>query len=254
VDCINIGDSPMARVRMSALALALLLRERLGLESIIHCTTRDRNLMALQSELLGAHALGVRNVLALTGDPPAVGNYPHATGVWDVDSAGLVRILKRMNQGLDWAGNSIGRAARFTVGCALNPMAEDPDQELERFRRKLEAGADFAMSQPIYALDQLLGFLDRSGPLPVPLLLGVMPLQSYKHAEFLHNELPGVTIPVHVRERMRRAGERGLEEGAAHARELLEAARPYVAGVYLMPSFHRYEMAAELVRGMQQLV
>ncbi len=251
VDCINIGDSPMARVRMSALALALLLKERLGLESIIHFTTRDRNLMALQSELLGAHALGIRNVLALTGDPPAVGNYPHATGVWDVDSAGLVSILKRMNQGLDWAGNSIGRAAAFTVGCALNPTAEDPRRELERFKRKVDAGADFAMSQPIYALDQLLRFLDLSGPLPIPLILGIMPLQSYKHAEFLHHELPGVTIPADVRERMRQAGEHGLEEGAAQARELLEAARPYVQGVYIMPSFHRYEMAAELVRSLR---
>ncbi len=251
VDCINIGDSPMARVRMSALALALLLKERLGLESIIHFTTRDRNLMALQSELLGAHALGIRNVLALTGDPPAVGNYPHATGVWDVDSAGLVSILKRMNQGLDWAGNSIGRAAAFTVGCALNPTAEDPRRELERFKRKVDAGADFAMSQPIYALDQLLRFLDLSGPLPIPLILGIMPLQSYKHAEFLHHELPGVTIPADVRERMHQAGEHGLEEGAAQARELLEAARPYVQGVYIMPSFHRYEMAAELVRSLR---
>jgi 5,10-methylenetetrahydrofolate reductase len=252
VDCINIGDSPMARVRMSSLALAILLRERLGMESIIHFTTRDRNLMALQSELLGAHALGVRNVLALTGDPPAIGNYPHATGVWDVDSAGLVRILKQMNQGLDWAGNSIGRSAAFTVACALNPTAEDPALEFERFKRKVDAGADFAMSQPIYALDQLLRFLDRSGPLSIPLLLGIMPLQSYKHAEFLHHELPGVTIPDDVRERMRRAGERGLEEGAAHARELLTAARPYVQGVYLMPSFHRYEMAADLANGLRQ--
>jgi 5,10-methylenetetrahydrofolate reductase len=237
---------------MSALALAILLRERLGLESIIHCTTRDRNLMALQAELLGAHALGVRNVLALTGDPPSVGNYPNATGVWDVDSIGLIGILTRLNQGVDWAGSSIGRAAAFSIGCALNPTAEDPQHELERFRRKLEAGAHFAMSQPIYALDQLLRFLDLSGPLPVPLLLGVMPLQSYKHAEFLHNELPGVSIPEDVRERMRRAGEHGLEEGAAHARELLEAARPHVQGVYIMPSFHRYELAAELVRGLRQ--
>src|SRR5436305_1583273 len=177
VDFINIADSPMARVRMGCIALARLIQDHLGIESIIHFTTRDRNLMALQSELLGAHALGVRNVLALTGDPPAVGSYPHATGVWDVDSVGLISILKRMNEGHDWSGNSIGREAAFTVACAVNPTADDLDQEIERFRRKVDAGADFAMSQPLYALDQLLRFLDRAGDLRVPLLLGIMPLQ-----------------------------------------------------------------------------
>lgn len=248
VDAINIGDSPMARVRMSCIALAVLIQQQAQLDTIIHFTTRDRNLMALQSELLGAHALGIRNILALTGDPPRMGNYPNATGVWDVDSIGLVEILKRLNQGLDWAGNSIGRPAAFQVACAVNPVAADLDLELTRFRRKIEAGADFAMTQPLYDLEQLASFLDRIGKPPIPLILGIMPLQSYKHAEFLHNELPGVSIPAPVRERMRRAGERGIAEGIAQAQEFLSEAQRHVQGIYLMPSFGRYEMVAELVK------
>jgi homocysteine S-methyltransferase len=252
VDCINIGDSPMARVRMSCIALAVLIQRQTGLDTIIHFTTRDRNLMALQSELLGAHALGVRNILALTGDPPRMGSYPNATGVWDVDSIGLVQILKQLNTGLDWAGNSIGRAAAFQIGCAVNPIAEDLDLELDRFQRKIEAGAEFAMTQPLYDLGQLLAFLDRVGPVPIPLILGIMPLQSHRHAEFLHNELPGVTIPDHVRERMRLAGERGIAEGVLQAQEFLSEAQRYVQGIYLMPSFGRYEMVAELVKVLNQ--
>jgi homocysteine S-methyltransferase len=248
VDSINIGDSPMARVRMSCIALAVLIQRQTGLDTIIHFTTRDRNLMALQSELLGAHALGIRNVLALTGDPPRVGNYPNATGVWDVDSIGLVKVLRQLNQGLDWAGNSIGRPASFEIACAVNPVADDLELELDRFRRKIEAGAHFAMTQPLYDLEQLEQFVDRVGPLPIPLILGVMPLQSYKHAEFLHNELPGVSIPAAIRERMRQAGERGQVEGVLQAQEFLSAAQRHVQGVYFMPSFGRYEMVGELVK------
>ncbi len=248
VDSINIGDSPMARVRMSCIALAVLIQRQTGLDTIIHFTTRDRNLMALQSELLGAHALGIRNVLALTGDPPRVGNYPNATGVWDVDSIGLVKVLRQLNEGLDWAGNSIGRPASFEIACAVNPVAEDLELELDRFRRKMEAGAHFAMTQPLYDLEQLEQFVDRVGPLPIPLILGVMPLQSHKHAEFLHNELPGVSIPAAIRERMRQAGERGQAEGILQAQEFLSAAQRHVQGVYFMPSFGRYEMVGELVK------
>ena len=252
VDAINIGDSPMARVRMSCIALAVLIQQQAQLDTIIHFTTRDRNLMALQSELLGAHALGIRTILALTGDPPRMGNYPNATGVWDVDSIGLVQILKQLNQGLDWAGNSIGRPAAFQVACAVNPVADDLELELDRFRRKIDAGADFAMTQPLYDLEQLVGFLDRVGKLEIPLILGIMPLQSYKHAEFLHNELPGVSIPAAVRERMRQAGERGIAEGIAQAQEFLSDAQRHVQGIYLMPSFGRYEMVAELVKVLNQ--
>jgi homocysteine S-methyltransferase len=247
VDCINIGDSPMARVRMSAIALAVLIKEKIGVEPIIHFTTRDRNLMAIQSDLLGAHALGIRNVIALTGDPPSSGDYARASGVWDVDSIGLIKILKMLNQGSDWAGNSIGKGTEWLVACAANPTAQDVDVEVDRVRRKIEAGADVLMTQQIYSVDILRSFLDRLGPINVPLLVGIMPLQSFRHAEFIHNELAGVFVPDAVRERMRLAGENGKAEGIAQAAELLEECRPYVQGTYLVPSFGRYEVVGELV-------
>ncbi len=246
-DCINIGDSPMARVRMSAIALAVLIQQRVGLETIIHFTTRDRNLMAIQSDLLGAHALGIRNVIALTGDPPTTGEYQRASGVWDVDSIGLIRILKMLNQGTDWAGNSIGRPTEFFVAAAANPTAEDLPLEIDRVRQKLDAGADLLMTQPVYSAEVLREFVEKLGPLPVPLLAGVMPLQSYRHAEFIHNELAGVVVPESVRDRMRLAGENGVAEGLALSRELLSEIRGLCSGVYLMPSFGRYEVVAELV-------
>jgi homocysteine S-methyltransferase len=246
-DCINIGDSPMARVRMSAIAMAVLVRDRAGIEPIIHFTTRDRNLMAIQSDLLGAHALGIRNVIALTGDPPSSGDYARATGVWDVDSIGFIKVLKMLNEGTDWAGNSIGRKTDFFVACAANPTADDVDVEVGRVRRKLEAGADVLMTQQIYSAEILERFLDKLGAISVPVLVGIMPLQSSKHAEFIHNELAGVFVPDDVRERMRDAGENGKAEGIAQARELLEACRPMVNGTYLVPSFGRVEVVGELV-------
>jgi len=247
VDTINIGDSPMARVRMSAIALAVLIEQRCGVEPIIHFTSRDRNLMAIQSDLLGAHALGIRNVIALTGDPPSSGDYSRATGVWDVDSIGFIKILKQLNSGTDWAGNSIGKGTDFWVACAANPTADNVDLEVDRVRRKLEAGADALMTQQIYSASLLESFLERLGPIDVPVLVGIMPLQSYRHAEFIHNELAGVFVPDDVRERMRLAGENGIAEGIAQARELLEACRPMVQGTYLVPSFGRVEVVGELV-------
>ncbi|MBI2724033.1 MAG: bifunctional homocysteine S-methyltransferase/methylenetetrahydrofolate reductase [Chloroflexi bacterium] len=246
-DTINIGDSPMARVRMSAIALAVLIQQRIGIETIIHFTSRDRNLMAIQSDLLGAHALGIRNVIALTGDPPSSGDYARASGVWDVDSIGFIRILRMLNGGTDWAGNSIGKGTDFLIACAANPTADDLELELDRVRRKVEAGADVLMTQQIYSADILRSFLERLGPVDVPVLVGIMPLQSHRHTEFIHNELPGVFVPEDVRERMRLAGENGIAEGIAHAGELLDACRPYVQGTYLVPSFGRYEVVGELV-------
>jgi methionine synthase / methylenetetrahydrofolate reductase(NADPH) len=247
-DCIDIGDSPMARVRMSCIAFAALAEQQAGIETLIHFTTRDRNLMALQSELLGAHALGVRNVIALTGDPPRMGSYPSATGVWDVDSVGFIKIIKQLNQGLDWANNSIGRPTNFLVACAVNPMADDLDQEIDRYHQKVEAGADFAITQPLYNLEQLQRFFDRVPHPKVPTWVEIMPLQSYKHAEFCHNELAGVVIPRDVLESMKSAGERGIEVGFEQAREFLHVIHDRVEGVLLVPSFHRYEMVADLVR------
>jgi homocysteine S-methyltransferase len=253
-DLVNISDSAMARVRMGAMAVAFGVQHDLDLECLVHVTTRDRNLMALESELLGAHALGVRNILALTGDPPRVGDYPTGTGVWDVDSIGLIEILARLNRGEDQAGSPIGQRASFLIACALDPTAADGPAEWDRLERKLAAGAHVVMTQPLYDLAQVEAMLDESrrrfGPrgFPVPALLGVLPLVSSRHAEFLHNEVPGITIPDATRARMRDAGAGGTDAGIEMADALLEAVGDEVAGTYLMPSFGRYEQAAELVR------
>jgi homocysteine S-methyltransferase len=281
VEFINIADSPMARVRMSCLALAHVLRSELDIEPIIHFTTRDRNLMAIQSDLLGAHALGVRNVLALTGDPLHVGNYPNLTGVWNVDSVGLIGMLRGMNEGHDAAGASLGALASFFVGAALNLNMEDVaidqdreqvrrklsgpttlqshavdngasvtevDLELARLRDKLDAGAQYVMTQPIYDLEPLERFFERFGPVHVPMLLGLMPLHSSKHAEYLHNEVPGISIPEAARARLRDAGERAREVGIEMAREVALAARErgLVQGCYLIPSYGRYDLVGDL--------
>ncbi len=248
VDCINIADSPMARVRMGCMAMARLIQDHLGIETIIHLTTRDRNLMALQSELLGAHALGIRNILALTGDPIRVGDYPNTTGVWDVDSSGLIQILRGMNEGHDAAGSSIGAQASFYIGCALNlnMTDEETDHEIEKYRRKIDAGAHYIMTQPIYEIAPLVRFLQRAGTPPIPLVLGCIPLHSSRHAEYLHNEVPGITIPSSVRTRMREAGDHGHDEGLKLAQELLTEARSMIQGVYLMPSYGRYDVVSEL--------
>ena len=253
VDCINIADSPMARVRMGCIALARLLQDHLGLETIIHFATRDRNLMALQSELLGAHALGIRNILALTGDPLRLGDYPNTTGVWDVDSIGLIRVLRSMNEGHDAAGSSIGAQASFHIGTALNlnETDEEFESEIEKYLSKIDAGAHFIMTQPIYELTPLVRFLERVGQPPIPLILGCIPLHSSRHAEFLHNEVPGITIPDVVRQRMRMAGEHGHEEGLKLAQELLNVARSMVQGVYLMPSYGRYDVVSTLAQMLQ---
>jgi methionine synthase / methylenetetrahydrofolate reductase(NADPH) len=248
VDSVNIADSPMARVRMSAMAMGFLVKQQLGLETIIHFTTRDRNLMAIQSELIGAHAIGIRAILALTGDPPRLGDQPGTTAVFDVDSIGLIRIIRRLNEGMDWRGNSIGDPTNFLVGCALNPNADDLELELDRFRQKLEAGVDFVMTQPVYDMETLLRVLERVEGVEAPILLGVLPLQSSRHTEYLHNEVPGITVPDPIRERMRQAGERGMDEGVSIAREFLREARSYVQGAYLMPSFGRFEQCAEILR------
>ncbi|MEO7118746.1 MAG: bifunctional homocysteine S-methyltransferase/methylenetetrahydrofolate reductase, partial [Candidatus Limnocylindrales bacterium] len=253
VDLVNISDSAMARVRMGAMAVAFGIQHDLDLECLVHLTTRDRNLMALESELLGAHALGVRNILALTGDPPRVGDYPTGTGIWDIDSTGLIGVLRRLNRGEDQAGKPIGAPAGFTIACALDPTAAEPEQELDRLAGKLEAGADVIMTQPIYATEQWLRFMDRASArwgdrLPRPVLLGVLPLHTARHAEFLHNEVPGITIPDTVRAAMHAAGDRGAEVGLQMALDFLGEMRHLVDGTYIMPSFGRYEMGAELVR------
>jgi methionine synthase I (cobalamin-dependent)/5,10-methylenetetrahydrofolate reductase len=254
VDLVNVSDSAMARVRMGAMAVAFGIQHDLDVECLVHFTTRDRNLMAIESELLGAHALGVRNILALTGDPPRAAEYPTGSGVWDVDSIGLVEILARLNRGEDQAGSAIGQRAGFTIACALDPTAADQATEWDRLARKLDAGSHLVMTQPLYDLAQVEA-MDREarrrfGPrgFPVPLLLGILPLQSTRHAEFLHNEVPGITIPDAARKAMAAAGERGAEVGLEMSLELLGQVDSLVAGTYVMPSFGRYEQAAELAR------
>jgi homocysteine S-methyltransferase len=254
VDLVNVSDSAMARVRMGALAVAFGIQHDLDLECLVHTTTRDRNLMALESELLGAHALGVRNILALTGDPPRIGDYPTGSGVWDVDSIGLIQILARLNRGEDGAGSPIGQPAGFTIACALDPTAADHATEWDRLERKLTAGAHLIMTQPVYSTGQVEVMLAearrRFGPggFPVPVLLGVLPLVSARHAEFLHNEVPGITIPDDARAAMQAAGERGSDLGIEMADALLSEVESEVEGTYIMPSFGRYEQCAELVR------
>ncbi len=259
VDIVNVSDSAMARVRMGALAVAFGIQHDLDIECVVHFTTRDRNLMAIESELLGAHALGVRDILALTGDPPRIGDLPGATGVWDVDSIGLVEILTRLNRGEDAAGSPIGQPASFTIACALDPTAADAATEWDRLERKIAAGAQLIMTQPLYSEAQVEAMFReacrRFGPadFPIPVLLGVLPLQSSRHAEFLHHEVPGITIPDATRDALREAGERGAEVGLRITEELLAVVGDRVAGTYIMPSFGRYEQAAELVRRLRAM-
>lgn len=249
VHAINVADSPMARVRMSALTLCMLMQQQVGIETIIHYTTRDRSLMGLQSELIGAHAAGVRNILALTGDPPSLGDYAGSSGVYDVDSIGLIRIINQLNSGSDSAGNSIGREAGFTIACAVDPTKPDLEDEARRLKEKIAAGADFVMTQPIFEVSNWMKFLEVYGleRLPIPVMIGILPLHSSKHAEFLHNEVPGINPSEGARERLRLAGPDGRREGVKLAQELLGELYEHAQGVYLMPSFGRYEVSAEVL-------
>jgi homocysteine S-methyltransferase len=247
VEIVDINDGSLGRVRMSVLATALMVRDGTGLDVNMHFTCRDRNLMGIQADLLGAHALDIRNILAMTGDPPRSGDYASATAVFDVDGVGLIEIVRRMNEGLDATGNSIGEPTAFCVGAALNPAAEDPDREIERFHRKVQAGARWVQTQPVYDLEALDRFLIRAGGSPVPVLVGILPLHSSRHAEFLHNEVPGITIPDGVRARLREAGERALRVGIEMAQRLVHEVRGRYAGAYLMPSFGRFEVVAEVL-------
>lgn len=246
-DLINIGDSPMARVRMSSLATARLLQEQTGLQTIMHFTTRDRNLMGLQSDLLGAHALGIRNVLCLTGDPPGLGDYAHATAVYDLDSIGLVRVLKSFNQGQDALGQPIGASTHFVMGVGINPNSEDVKLEIERLRAKMDAGAHFLMSQPVYDPTILYRFFDQVPDITgIPLLLGVMPLVSYRQALYLHNEVPGIDIPSVILEQLAGSSE-AAKVGMELALDLINQLGSLVAGVYLVPSYNRVDNLVPLI-------
>ena len=250
VEIVDINDGSLGRVRMSVLPTAILVREATGLDINMHFTCRDRNLMGIQADVLGAHAVDIRNILAMTGDPPRTGDYVNATAVFDVDAIGLIRILTGMNRGLDATGNSIGEPTSFCVGIALNPGAAEPAREMERFLAKVEAGARWAQTQPVYDLEVLERFFGSTRP-PIPVVVGLLPLHSSRHAEFLHNEVPGITVPDGVRARMREAGERGLRVGIETAQALLADVRRRHAGAYLMPSFGRFEVVAEVLEALR---
>ena len=251
VDAIDVNSGPLARVGMDALSLSGALEAR-GIETIPHLTTRDANLIGLQAMLLGAWTIGgVRNVLAVTGDPPSLGSSPGSMGVYEVDAIGLVKVMAKLNQGQDWGGKNLGGATNFTIGVAVNPLAEDLDEELRRFHLKVEAGAHFAMTQPIFDPDHWEQFLNRlGGKSPIPILVGLWPLSSYKQALRLHNEVPGIVIPEPLLKQLEAAGGSAREHGFALARKLLDWARGArssgIAGAYLIPPFKRYEEILDL--------
>jgi homocysteine S-methyltransferase len=247
VDAIDINSGAMARVGMDALIVAGALEAR-GVETVPHLTTRDQNIIGLQAMLLGAWAVGgVRNVLGITGDPPSVGDYPEASGVYEVDSVGLTKILHRLNQGTDWAGKTLGGQTNFTIGVALNPVADDLENEIARFHAKIEAGAHFAMTQPLFDPAHWHAFLRKlGGKPPIPVLIGIWPLNGYKQALRLNNEVPGIVIPEPLLKSMEAAGAAARERGFEVAREMLAWARTEMAGAYLIPPFKRYEEVLEV--------
>jgi len=251
VDAINIADGPRASARMSPMALATLIEKEVNSETLLHYCCRDRNLLGMQADLIGAHALGLRNVLIITGDPPKLGDYPSATAVFDVDSIGLVRIVRNLNHGLDLAGNPLAAGTSFTIGVGVNPGAMDLNTEIDRFYEKVEAGAEYALTQPVYESSLLENFLHRTRDLDIPILVGILPLSSYKNAEFLHNEVPGMRVPSAIRDQLKRAttGEAARELGITIARKALHdcADLPRVKGAYIMPPFGRYEAVLKIL-------
>lgn len=254
-DVINVADSPMARMRMSPWAVCNLIQRRIGIETVLHFPTRGRNMLRVQGDLLAAHALDVRNVFVVMGDPTAIGDYPNAMDNYDVVPSGLIKLIKQgFNAGVDSAGTDIGQPTSFFVGCALNLSPLEPDQEIKNLRRKIKSGADFILSQPIYDIPAAECFLEKArqelGPLP-PVLLGVLPLANPRHAAFLHNEVPGLSIPETIRRRMDITGENAAAEGIKIAIELVEQMRPNIQGIYLMPPFNRFDTAAEIIEAVK---
>ena len=250
VDAINVPDGPRAQSRMGALMSALLIEREVGIETVIHYCCRDRNLLSMLSDLLGAAAHRLHNLLIVTGDPPKMGPYPEATAVFDIDSIGLTNLVHRLNHGLDPGGNQIGEPTAFVIGVGVNPAAVDSERELKRFAWKADAGAEFAVTQPVFDPAQLERFLERIEPFRIPIVAGIWPLISLRNAEFLANEVPGVSVPGEVLARMRRAQEQGKEaalaEGVAIARDTLERVRPMVQGVQVSAPFGRVPIALDV--------
>ena len=252
-DIINVADSPMARMRMSAWAVCDVVQRRVNVETTLHFPTRGRNLLRVQGDLLAAHALGIRNVLVIMGDPTAIGDYPEAMDNYDLVPSGLIKLIKQgFNAGLDHSGTSIGQPTNFFVGAALNLCPPEPAQEIKNLQRKVRAGADFFVTQPVYRPQDGAEFLSRyeataGGSLQKPVLAGILPLVSLRHANFLDHEVPGISIPEKTLRRMEQAGERAAEEGVRIAVELIEQIKPWAQGVYLMPQFSRFDLIAEII-------
>jgi methionine synthase I (cobalamin-dependent)/5,10-methylenetetrahydrofolate reductase len=250
VDAVNVPDGPRAQSRMGALMTSLLIEQQVGIETVTHYACRDRNLLGMLSDLLGASAIGLRNLLVITGDPPKMGPYPDATAVFDVDAIGLTNLVSNLNRGLDPGGNSIGQPTRFAIGVGVNPVAIDPAHELRRFEWKVEAGAEYAITQPVFDAEQLEAFIERIGEGHIPIIAGIWPLVSVRNAEFLANEVPGVSVPDSVITRMRIANDKSKEhavaEGIAIAREMLDRIRPLVQGVQVSAPFGKVELALQV--------
>ena len=249
IDVVNIADGARAQARMSNLSLAARMQRETGMETIVHVCGRDRNLLATLAHLMGAHDEGIRNLVIITGDPPKMGDFPDASAVYDLDSIGILKLASRLNHGVDPAGKPLGGTTSFVLATGGEPAALNYQRELTRMRLKKDAGAELVMTQPVYDPAILDRFLDDIAPLQLPVLVGLLPLASYRNAEFLHNEVPGMQVPTEVRERMRKAGSEGRKEGVKIAREMLAAVRSRVAGAYIMPPFERHELALEVVDG-----
>jgi homocysteine S-methyltransferase len=255
-DVINVADSPMARMRMSPWAVCELIQRDVGIETTLHFPTRGRNLLRVQGDLLAAHALGIRNVFVVMGDPTSIGDYPEAMDDYDLVPSGLMKLIaQRFNQGVDHAGSDIGQPTSFFVGCALNLLPAKPEREIKVLRRKIANGSNFALTQPVYQPQKAAEFLklyaDQFGKLEIPLLVGILPLYSARHAAFLHNEVPGILIPAATRARIDAAGENAPAEGVKIAVELVEQIKTWGQGVYLMPAFGRYDLAAEIIEAIR---
>ena len=252
VDAVNVPDGPRAQSRMGALLTSVLIEQQVGIETVIHYCCRDRNLLGMLSDLLGASAVGLRNLLLITGDPPKMGPYPNATAVFDIDAIGLTNLVSNLNRGLDPGGNAIGQPTKFAIGVGVNPAAIDPAQELRRFEWKVEAGAEYAITQPVFDVEQLEKFLGTIDHTRIPIVAGIWPLVSLRNAEFLANEVPGVVVPPTIIERMRAASnkskEHGVAEGINIAREMLERVRPLVQGVQVSAPFGKVDLALEVFR------
>jgi methionine synthase / methylenetetrahydrofolate reductase(NADPH) len=248
-DVINISDGARARLRMNPSAVASLIQNRVGIESTMHFSCRDRNLLAIQADLLGCHAIGVRNILAVTGDPANIGDYPSATSVFDIDAIGLVRILSRFNEGIDLAGYSVGVKCAFTIACAYNPLSIDGPLELDRLKRKVDAGAHVVYTQPVFDESIAEQAVETCRSLGIPVFVGVLPLKSHKHSEFMHNEVPGVEIPEWLRQRMADATDdaSALAVGIEEAQRLSRAIRGMAQGLYLMPPFGSPQIAQQVM-------